>query len=80
MVSHGFPFLPETCGPGNVGRVVARKGVDHAASGPIDWRYTPYITGGFKPSEKYELVNWDDYSKYMGNFKKMFQTTNQHHI
>ena len=28
------------------------------------------------PSEKYEFVNWDDYSQYMGTYK-MFQTTNQ---
>ena len=24
------------------------------------------LVGGFKPSEKYEFVNWDDYSQYMG--------------
>ena len=25
-----------------------------------------WLVGGFKPSEKYEFVNWDDDSKYMG--------------
>ena len=33
------------------------------------------LVGGLNPSEKY-LVNWDDYSQYMGKYK-MFQTTNQ---
>ena len=28
------------------------------------------------PSEKYEFVNWDEYSQYMGKLK-MIQTTNQ---
>ena len=28
------------------------------------------------PSEKYEFVNWDYYSKYVGELK-MFQTTTQ---
>ena len=28
------------------------------------------------PSEKYEFINWDDYSQYMGK-ENMFQTTNQ---
>ena len=30
------------------------------------WWYNDYLVGGLKPSEKYELVNWDEYSKYMG--------------
>ena len=33
------------------------------------------LAGGFNRTEKYEFVNWDDVSQYMG--KKMFQTTNQ---
>ena len=34
------------------------------------------LVGGFKhPSEKYDFVNWDDDSQYMGKYK-MFQTTN----
>ena len=34
------------------------------------------------PSEKYDFVNWDDYSNYShyGNIKFMFQTTNQLYI
>ena len=26
----------------------------------------PQLVGGFNPAEKYDFVNWDDYSKYMG--------------
>ena len=26
----------------------------------------PHLVGGLNPSEKYEFVNWDDYSQYMG--------------
>ena len=37
--------------------------------------YGYMLVGGFNPSEKYDLVSWDDYSRYME--KKMFQTTNQ---
>ena len=35
----------------------------------IFWRNSLNMTGWWlrkKPSEKYEFVNWDDYSKYMG--------------
>ena len=35
-----------------------------------------YLVGGLNPSEKYEFVNWDDYSQYIGKWN-MFQTTNQ---
>ena len=31
----------------------------------IDDGESIYLVGGFKSSEKYEFVNWDDYSKYM---------------
>ena len=27
--------------------------------------YVHHLVGGFNPSEKYEFVSWDDYSKYM---------------
>ena len=27
------------------------------------------LVGGFNPSEKYELFNWDDYSQYMEKSK-----------
>ena len=33
-----------------------------------------FLVGGFKPSEKYEFVNWDDCSQYMGKIKVMFQS------
>ena len=36
------------------------------------------LVGGLNPSEKYEFVNWDDYSQYMGKFQiDGNQTTNQ---
>ena len=28
-----------------------------------------YLVGGFNPSEKYYIVNWDDYSQYLENKK-----------
>ena len=34
------------------------------------------LVGGFTPSEKYYIVNWDDYSQYAEKYE-MFQTTNQ---
>ena len=34
------------------------------------------LAGGLNPFEKYEFVNWDDYSQYMGK-SKIFHTTNQ---
>ena len=27
--------------------------------------YNPYLAGGFNSCEKYYIVNWDDYSRYM---------------
>ena len=30
----------------------------------------PMLVGGLNPSEKYEFVNWDDYSQYMGKCQK----------
>ena len=37
------------------------------------------LVGGFNQSEKYYIVNWDDYSQYIPIYgkKNMFQTTNQ---
>ena len=38
------------------------------------------LVGGFNPSEKYELVSWDDYSIpncFWKVIKTMFETTNQ---
>ena len=35
-----------------------------------------WLVGATYPSEKYEFVNWDDYSQCMEKYK-MFQTTNQ---
>ena len=44
------------------------------------WIIYIYIYTGWwlrkKPSEKYEFVNWDDYSRYMEKVKQI-QTTNQ---
>jgi len=41
----------------------------------IPWFQPPPTT---YPSEKYDLVSWDDdYSQYMEKIKFMFQTTNQ---
>ena len=31
----------------------------------IQYMINDDLVGGFNPSEKYEFVNWDDYSQYM---------------
>jgi hypothetical protein len=32
---------------------------------PFENHHNHLLVGGFKPSEKYEFVSWDDYSQYM---------------
>ena len=49
--------------------VISHCGLPRLLSTVAGWCYT-------YPSEKYEFVNWDDYSQYMEKYV-MFQTTHQ---
>ena len=39
-----------------------------------------WLVVGFHPSEKYELVTWDDYEPNIWENKKKIQTTNQFYL